>query len=93
MTWVAEPYNENMCEVTKLQLVCYGSRRLSVVQYVNDTENRVFEMILNIINEDDDLDCTAYVYLTMTGFSIESNTVHINSGNSPEEVQENRFEN
>lgn len=79
MTWIAEPYNENMCEVTKLQLVCYGSRRFTVIDYVTDREDRVFEMMLNIINEDE-LDCNAYVYLTMAGFSVGSDTLYINSG-------------
>ena len=70
MIWNAEPYEENMCEITRFQLLCFGiTHNFTMAQDVADEFDRNFDLTIDVLRQDHTYECLGYIFVTLTGFS------------------------
>ena len=80
MVWSAEPFEDNMCEITHFQMFCLSDRHnFTLAQNIPDSTGRTFEILINVLRPDHFYTCNGYIFVTLTGFSPPSEPITFES--------------
>ncbi|GJQ71926.1 hypothetical protein Trydic_g3035 [Trypoxylus dichotomus] len=70
MIWEAEPYEQNMCEVTHFQMFCLSdTHNFTIPQMVTDVQHRTFDILITLLRPDIYYICNGFIFTTLAGFS------------------------